>query len=92
MGELLDYNVKLSDLQNQYSSVFEGTGEKRRTLDNMEERKIEKRLLLLNIKLAISNMFRYAMRRKVSLPGDEQEDIDVSSASIPGKIQFRILS
>lgn len=44
MGELLDYNVKLSDLQNQYSSVFEGTGEKRRTLDNMEERKIEKRL------------------------------------------------
>ena len=43
MGELLDYNVKLSDLQNQYSSVFEGTGEKRRTLDNMEERKIEKR-------------------------------------------------
>ena len=48
------------------------------------------RLLLLNIKLAISNMFRYAMRRKVSLPGDEQEDIDVSSASIPGK--FSILS
>ena len=43
MGELLDYNVKLSDLQNQYSAVFEGTGEKRRTLDNMEERKIEKR-------------------------------------------------
>ena len=44
MGELLDYNVKLSDLQNQYSSVFEGTGEKRRTLENMDERKIEKRL------------------------------------------------
>ena len=49
------------------------------------------RLLLLNIKLAISNMFRYAMRRKVSLPGDdEQEDIDVSSASIPGEIQSSI--
>ena len=43
MSELLDYNVKLSDLQNQYSSVFEGTAEKRRSLDNMEERKIEKR-------------------------------------------------
>ena len=41
MSELLDYNVKLSDLQNQYSSV--GTAEKRRSLDNMEERKIEKR-------------------------------------------------
>lgn len=47
---------------------------------------------MLNIKLAIGNMFRYAMRRKVSLPGDEQEDIDVASASIPGKIQFSILS
>ena len=49
------------------------------------------RLLLLNIKLAISNMFRYAMRRKVSLPGDEQENIDISSTSIPGKIQSRLL-
>ena len=104
MGELLDFNVKLSDLQNQYSTVFEGTSEKKRNLDNMEERKIEKRyksicsfsiisnnlsyvrLLLLNIKLAISNMYKYAMRRKVSLPGDDDVDVDqvVSSVSVPG--------
>lgn len=43
MVELLNYNVKLSDLQNKYSAVFEGTSEKKRNLDNMEEKKIEKR-------------------------------------------------
>lgn len=43
MGELLDFNVKLSDLQNKYSAISEATGEKKRNLDNMEELKIEKR-------------------------------------------------
>ena len=43
MSELLDYNVKLSDLQNMFSSVFEETSDKKRRLENMEERKIEKR-------------------------------------------------
>ena len=52
------------------------------------------RLLLLNIKLAISNMHRYAVSRKVSLPGDDEEsdksDIAGNSASIPGETQFCI--
>ena len=46
MSELLDYNVRLSDLQNMFSSVFEAISEKRRQLDNMEERKIEKKFSL----------------------------------------------
>ena len=29
-------------------------------------------------------MYKYAMRRKVSLPGDEAADLDVSSVSVPG--------
>ena len=43
MSELLDYNVQLSDLQNKFSSVFEETSDKKRLLENMEERKVEKR-------------------------------------------------
>ena len=46
MAELLDYNVRLSDLQSMFSSVFEAISEKRRQLDNMEERKIEKKFSL----------------------------------------------
>ena len=59
MGELLDFNVKLSDLQNQYSTVFEGTSEKKRNLDNMEERKIEKRYkspVLLRLRFSEQNI------------------------------------
>ena len=47
MSELLDHNVKLSDLQSKFSSVFETTAEKKRVLENMEERKIEKRFYLI---------------------------------------------
>ena len=47
MSELLDHNVKLSDLQSKFSSVFETTAEKKRVLENMEERKIEKRFYIL---------------------------------------------
>ena len=43
MSELLDHNVRLSDLQFLFSSVFEATSGKTRQLDNMEERKIEKK-------------------------------------------------
>ena len=43
MGELLDLNVRLADLQNKYSVIFEATGEKKRFLENMEQRKNEKR-------------------------------------------------
>lgn len=46
MSELLDYNVRLSDLIQVFSSVFEDFSDKRRKLDNMEERKIEKRFSL----------------------------------------------
>ena len=48
------------------------------------------RLLLLNIKLAITNLYKYAMGRKVALPGDavtEQEAGDTEaevSTSVPG--------
>ena len=48
------------------------------------------RLLLLNIKLAITNLYKYAMGRKVALPADavtEQEaghtEAEVST-SVPG--------
>ena len=48
------------------------------------------RLLLLNIKLAITNLYKYAMGRKVALPGDavtEQEaghtEAEVTT-SVPG--------
>ena len=46
MSELLDYNVRLSDLQSMFSAVFEDISDKRRKLDNMEERKIEKKFSL----------------------------------------------
>ena len=51
MSELLDHNVRLSDLQTLFSSVFEDISEKRRKLDNMEERKIEKRFSLQSLTL-----------------------------------------
>ena len=106
MSELLDYNVKISELQNQYRSQEARSQKKKRSQDNLEERKIEKRwwlnkttrsdirvisrLLLLNIKLAITNLYKYAMGRKVALPGDavtEQEaghtEAEVTT-SVPG--------
>ena len=51
MSELLDHNVRLSDLQTLFSAVFEDTSEKRRKLDNMEERRIEKKFSLESILL-----------------------------------------
>ena len=58
MSELLDYNVKLSDLQNKFSSVFEETSDKKRRLENMEERKIEKRFdEILHLKQSKSNPY-----------------------------------
>ena len=47
MGQLLDLNIRLADLQKKFSSIFEATGEKKRFLDNMEEHKIEKRLKII---------------------------------------------
>ena len=46
MSELLDYNVRLSDLQNMFSAVFEASSGQTRQLDNMEERKKEKKFYL----------------------------------------------
>ena len=62
MSELLDYNVKLSDLQNMFSSVFEETSDKKRRLENMEERKIEKRFEeILHLNQSKSNpYFKFA--------------------------------
>ena len=40
---------------------------------------------MLNIKLAISNMYRYVLSRKVPLPGDDpQEKEDIATAQVPG--------
>ena len=43
----------LSDLQNMFSSVFEETSDKKRRLENMEERKIEKRFDEITSSVAI---------------------------------------
>ena len=42
MGLLLDYNVRLADLQHNYSEAFVKTMEKKRYMDNIEEKKVEK--------------------------------------------------
>ena len=42
MGLLLDYNVRLADLQHSYSQDYVKTMEKKRYMDNIEEKKIEK--------------------------------------------------
>ena len=42
MGLLLDYNVRLADLQHSYSEAFVKTMEKKRYMDNIEEKKVEK--------------------------------------------------
>ena len=42
MGLLLDYNVRLADLQHTYSEAFVKAMEKKRYMDNIEEKKIEK--------------------------------------------------
>ena len=56
------------------------------------------RLLLLNIKLAITNLYKYAMGRKVALPGDavtEQEaghtEAEVTT-SVPGGVWSRVVN
>ena len=42
MGLLLDYNIKLADLQHIYSKEFVKSMEKKRYLENIEEKKVEK--------------------------------------------------
>ena len=42
MGLLLDYNIKLADLQHVYSKEFVKSMEKKRYLENIEENKVEK--------------------------------------------------
>ena len=42
MGLLLDYNIKLADLQHVYSKEFVKSMEKKRYLENIEEKKVEK--------------------------------------------------
>ena len=42
MGLLLDYNVRLADLQHKYSEAFVKTMEKKRFMDNIEEKRTEK--------------------------------------------------
>lgn len=41
------------------------------------------RLLVLNLKLAIRNMYKYSLSRKVSLPGDELGNSETDSTSVP---------
>ena len=42
MGLLLDYNIRLLDLEHTYSEAFVNTMEKKRYMDNMEEKKVQK--------------------------------------------------
>ena len=73
MGQTLDYNVKLSDRQQNYARLAAKTLERNTFLHNIEEKIVEKRLLISNIKLAILNMFQYVASRAVVLPGDRSE-------------------
>ena len=72
MGQTLDYNVKLSDRQQTAARLAARTLERNTFLHNIEEKIVEKRLLISNIKLAILNMFSYSLTRAVSLPGDRE--------------------
>ena len=58
MGQTLDYNVKLSDRQQTAARLAARTLERNTFLHNIEEKIVEKRLLISNIKLAILNMFQ----------------------------------
>ena len=65
---------RLSDQQQLYSTLAARTLERTTHLGNTEERNTQKRLLISNIKLAIQNMFSYALSRAISLPGDREEE------------------
>lgn len=67
MGQTLDYNVKLSDRQQTAARLAARTLERNTFLHNIEEKIVEKRLLISNIKLAILNMFQ------VSISSRDQE-------------------
>ena len=41
------------------------------------------RILLLNIKQAISNMYRYVLSRRVTIPGDDPEEIEPDLINTP---------
>ena len=73
MGQTLAYNVRLADLQQTYSGLAAKTLERNTFVQNIEDKKAEKRLLISNIKLAILNMHKYACRRAVALPGDKED-------------------
>ena len=50
------------------------------------------RLLLLNLKLAIKNMYKYALRRKVTLPGDDSDILnqDRNTPTIQSRLNQKI--
>ena len=73
MESTLDYNVRLAELQQTAAKLAARTLERKTILENMVERNTEKKLLISNIKLAISNMHRYVMKRAVVLPGDTKD-------------------
>ena len=49
-GQTLDYNVRLSELQQRYSRLAAKTLERNTYVQNIEERLVEKRLLISNIR------------------------------------------
>ena len=89
MEQTLDYNVRLSDLQQNYSRLAAKTLERSTYLTNIQEKSTEKRysrppnlnlaflffrLLISNIKLAILNMHHYVCKRAIILQGDKKEE------------------
>ena len=74
MGQTLAYNVKLADLQQTYAGLAAHTLERKTFVQNIEEKKAEKRLVISNIKLSILNMHKYANSRAVEVPGDREEE------------------
>ena len=85
MGQTLDYNVKLSDRQQTYARLAAKTLERNTFLHNIEEKIVEKRLLISNIKLAILNMHQYVQSRAVVLPGDKTDQV-ASTRSVPDQL------
>ena len=55
-------NIRLADLQQTYARLAARTLERNTFVQNIEEKRAEKRLLISNIKLAILNMHKYANR------------------------------
>ena len=57
-----NHNIRLADLQQTYARLAARTLERNTFVQNIEEKRAEKRLLISNIKLAILNMHKYANR------------------------------